>query len=144
MPAGNFTLYNSAKLNAMKQTLEGATLAMALLKPGYTPSATHSTWADVSAQEITDTDYEQQAVANGAFTEASGTVTFDTDDVSFGTDVSITAKYAVIVLGTAGSLQTTDKLVGYLDLNTTDGTSTASSTNGNFEVQTPNGIFSVT
>ena len=70
-------------------------------------------------------------------------MTWDSGDVSFGSAVTITAKYAVIVKGTAGSLASTDKLVGYVDLDTTSGSTTVSSTNGTFSVNTPSGLFTL-
>jgi hypothetical protein len=59
MATGNFTLYDATKLNMVNGTINlgSDTFAMALLQPGYTPSASHTTWADVSAQQITDSDY---------------------------------------------------------------------------------------
>lgn len=54
MSAGNFTLYNNAKLQLFNGGLNMAsdTLTAALLTASYTPSGTHSTWADVSADEV--------------------------------------------------------------------------------------------
>lgn len=144
MAAGNFTLYDNAKLLLLNGGLDmsSATLAATLLGSGYTPSAAHDTWSDVSSNEITDSGYSEQAVSGQTVTLASGTVTVDSADISFGSSVTLTAKYLVLVLGTAGSLAGTDKLVGYCDLNSSGGT--VSSTAGAFSVNTPNGLFTAT
>ena len=143
MTVGNFTLYNSAKLGLFNGDLDlgSDTIAVALLGAGYTPSAAHSTWADVSTQEITDGDYAEKALTGQSVTGGSGTVTVDSGDVSFGSTVTITAKYVVFVKGTAGSLTGTDKLVGYCDLDNTSTSTTVSSTSGAFSVNTPSGLF---
>jgi len=141
MAAGNFTLYDNAKLLLLNGGLNmsSATITAVLLGAGYTPSAAHDTWSDASAQEIADSGYAEQAVSGQTVTLASGTVTVDSGDISFGTNVTLTAKYLALVLGTAGSLAGTDKLIGYCDLNTGGGT--VSSTAGAFSVNTPNGLF---
>lgn len=143
MAAGNFTLYNNAKLLLNNGGLNMASdgIAAVLLGSGYTPSAAHSTFADISAQEISDADYAQKAVTGQTVTGAGGTVTADCADISFGASVTITAKYLALVKGTAGSLVSTDKLVGYCDLNSSGGT--VSSTSGAFSVNTPSGLYTV-
>lgn len=144
MAAGDFTLYFSSELDILNGGIALGTdnLVMALLSSAYTPAATHATWADVSAYVITDSGYAEQTVGSVALTQASGTVTVDSADVSFGTNVSLTAKYAVIRKGTTGAPVSTDKLLGYVDLNTGGGT--VSSTNSVFSVNTPSGLFIAT
>lgn len=141
MAAGNFTLYDNAKLLLLNGGLNMASagITAVLLGSGYTPSAAHSAWSDVSANEIADSGYAEQAVSGQTVTLASGTVTVDSGDISFGTNVTLTAKYLVLVQGTAGSLTAASKLIGYCDLNTGGGT--VSSTAGAFSVNTPNGLF---
>lgn len=142
MAAGNFTFYNSGKLNSLNGSIDADTdtLVMILLASGYTPDvAAHTTYADVSGSEIADADYSPQVISGAAFTESAGTVNFDSDDVSFGTSVSIEAKYAVVVRRDGASLASGDLLLGYVDLNTGGGT--VSSTNSDFAVNTPNGYY---
>jgi hypothetical protein len=66
-----------------------------------------------------------------AVTEDSGTVTYDADDVSFGANVTITARYAAVVVGTVAAKTGTDALVGYTELDTGGD---VSSTNGSFDI----------
>lgn len=144
MAAGNFTLYNFPKKWFFDGTMDWDTntFYLHLLQSGYTPAATHDTWSDVSAQEVTDGDYAAQAIGTKAVNGGTGTATADCDagDVSFGTNVTITARYAVVRQGTA-TPGTADKLVGYVELDTaTD----VSSTNGDFAVNwNANGLWTI-
>ena len=142
MAAGNFTFYNNGKLKSLDGGIDADTdtLVMVLLASGYTPdTAAHTTYADISGSEIGDADYSPQVISNAAFSESGGTVTFDSDDVSFGSSVSIEAKYAVVVRRDGASLASGDLLLGYVDLNTGGGT--VSSTNSTFSVNTPSGYY---
>ena len=144
MAAGNFTLYNSGKLNTINGTIDfdADTMVMILLGSGYTPDvATHITYADVSASEIADADYAPQVLGTAAVSEETGTVTVDSANVSFGDPVTIEAKYAAVVRRDGASLASGDLLLGYVDLNTDSGTATVSSTNSAFSVNTPNGYY---
>jgi hypothetical protein len=138
MAAGNFTLYNASKAWFFDGTFDWDTdnHYCELLKSGYTPAATHDTWSDVSAQVVvtgTQSDYAAQLLAGEAVNGGTATATGNCDatNESFGTNVSLTARYAVIRTGPA-TATANHKLVGYVSLDTaTD----VSSTNGNFEIQ---------
>ena len=57
--------------------LDSDTIVCVLLSASYTPGrTTHSTWADVSAYEVTGTNYHAggQALANKTMTHSGGTV----------------------------------------------------------------------
>jgi len=142
MATGTFTFYNSGKLNSLNGQIDADTdtLVMILLAGTYTPDvAAHTTYSDVSGDEITDADYAPQTISNAAFSESAGVVTFDSDDVSFGTSVSITAKYAAVVKRASTSLASGDLLLGYVNLDTGGGS--VSSTNDDFKVNAPNGYY---
>lgn len=81
-----------------------------------------------------------QTVASESMT--AGMVQVTCAAISFGTNVSLTAKYLYLVNQAGASLATTDLLIGYCDLNTTSSSSSLSSTNSVFSV-TPNsdGLF---
>ena len=144
MAAGNFTVYNFPKKHFFDGTMDWDTDShyLHLLKSAYTPALTHDKWNDVSAQEVTDGDYAAQAMASEAVNGGTATATavVDAANVSFGTNVTITARYAVVRVGTA-TPGTGDNLVGYVELDTaTD----VSSTNGDFQVQwNANGLWTV-
>lgn len=147
MAAGNFTMYDSAMLEIADGSQDWITdnHYCVLLVSGYTPNgATHTTFADISANEVTDTDYTAQDMIGEAVDEPSaGTIRLDATDVSFGASVTITAKYAAVVVGTVAGKTGTDPLVGYVDLDTGGGS--VSSTNGAFDIQwNTNGLVQIT
>jgi hypothetical protein len=148
MSVGNYTLYNTGKEalltdNANQITWATDTIVAVLLGNGYTPAATHSTYADISAHVIADAGYAPVVLTGKTSVNTAGTILWDCADISFGTNVSLTAKYVVFVKRAGGSLTGTDQLIGYCNLNTTSGTATVSSTNSVFAVNTPNGLFDV-
>jgi len=140
MPAGTFQVYDDWKLRTIQgdiQKPESNTLTMALLTSNYTPdTATQVTWGDISGDEVTDADYAKQTISNVSITLDGSTVVFDADTVSFGSSVSIEAKYAVVMIGTGDS---TDPLITYVDLE--EGGDTQRSVNSAFEVRLPNSIY---
>jgi len=141
MAVGSFTLYNSAKKDIIDGTidLDNDTVKAVLLTTDHVPAATDSTYADLDNQ-CADADYAVQTLANPVFTESAGTVKFDADDVSYGTTVSIAARYIVLIKQAGGSLATTDKLIGYMDLDDTG--YNVRSTNSNFIVRwNADGLF---
>lgn len=148
MPVGNFTLYNTGKEalltdNANQITWATDTVVAVLLGAGYTPSATHSTWADTSTQHVTGTNYAPIVVTGKTSARSGGTILWDCDDVNFGSNVTVTAKYVAFVKRAGGALTSTDQLIGYGDLDTTNTSATVSSTNSTFQVSTTNGLFDV-
>lgn len=141
MAVGSFTLYNSAKKDIIDGTidLDNDTVKAVLLTTDHVPAATDSTYADLD-NECADADYAAQTLANPVFTESAGTVKYDADDVSYGTTVSIAARYIVLVKQAGGSLASTDKLIGYMDLDDTG--YNVRSTNSNFIVRwNTDGLF---
>jgi len=144
MAAGSFTLYHSAKKDILDGTidLDTNTIKAILVTSSYTPSTAHDTYSDVSATECGNSDYSAQTLAGKAFTESGGTVKYDSTDVTYGTSVSITAKYLILVKQSGGSLAASDKLVGYVDLDTGGGSAT--STSSDYIVRwNANGIFTM-
>lgn len=133
MAAGNFTVYTSAKLQFMNGNQDWDTDAhyCMLLTSSYTPALTHSTRADLDANEVTDTDYVKQDMAGESVTDNVGTIQMDASDVSFGASVTITARYAAVVVGTVAGTATGDALVGYVELDTAGD---VSSSNGSFDI----------
>ena len=129
MAAGSWTFYNDFKEHLAKADVDcnSDTFKCLLTPSSYTPAATHSTISDIT-NECADSDYSRQTLASVTVTETGGTVTFDSDDISFGSSVSITAKYAVIFDDTHAS----DALMCYVDLDTGGGS--VSSTNSTFQI----------
>jgi hypothetical protein len=124
MAAGSWTFYNDFKEHLAKADVDcnADTFKCVLMTSGYTPSATHSTLSNLT-NIVTDGDYAAQTLASVTVSETGGTVTFDCDDISFGSAVSITAKYAAIYDDTHAS----DALMAYVDLDTGGGSVSSSS-----------------
>lgn len=145
MAAGTFTLYGAAKENIAKALidLDSDNFQVVLTTASYTPVVnTHSTWADVSATEVSGTGYSAggAALASRTVTRSGGTVTFDAADVSWASS-TITAKYAVLVKKAGGSLVSGDLLLGYVEL---ESGSTVSTTNGTLSIAwNASGIFTL-
>ena len=127
MAVGNLILYDSAREFIGDGTidLDTHTFKVQLHSSSYTPSASHSVLADLSAELSTGAGYTAGGVALGSVTWAhSGTTaTFDAADATWtasGGDFG-PYRYAVIYDDTAAS----DELLGYIDLGgdftTTDG-----------------------
>ncbi|GHF18176.1 hypothetical protein GCM10017044_10860 [Kordiimonas sediminis] len=144
MTVGSFQVFDKtleAMLLGTLGSLDGAVLSGVLLGASYSPDVTlHATYADIVALEISGGDYAQSAVSSAAVTDLLDGVGFSTADVSFGSAVTISgAKYLALVVGSAGLLQNTDRILGVQDLNTDSPVATVASTNGEFTVQTPVG-----
>jgi len=141
MPVGAFTLYNSAKKHIIDGSvdLDNDTIKAILVTNSHVPSLAHSTYADITA-ECADADYLQQMLSGTGFSEAAGVVTFDCADIVFGTSVTLSGRYLVLVHQEGVSLAATDRLIGYMDLDDTGGN--ISSTGSNFIVRwNENGVF---
>ena len=139
MAAGSWVIYNDGKERIINGDIDlnGDTLKCKLLTTSYSPANTHSTISDLT-NEVTDSDYSSQTIANPTVTEAGGTVKFDCDDITFGSSVTITAKYAALYSDTHAS----DGLIAYVDLNTGGGS--VASTAGTFTIViNAAGVFTV-
>jgi hypothetical protein len=149
MAAGAWKVYGEA-VEALVEggiDLDTDNFRMALVTSSYTPNQnTHATWVDVSTNEVANGN--GYTTGGAAITVASSgntnlVYTWDINDVSWPTS-TITAKYAVIVRSANGtSLQSTDLLVCYCDLDTGGGS--LSTTSGTFQVTiSTSGVFTVT
>jgi hypothetical protein len=136
-------LYGSvpAKLANKEIDWDTDTVKVALCTSTYTPAQdTHDYFNDIT-NEVTGTGY----TAGGAtlasktvtYTAGTNTTTFDAADVSW-TSSTITARYAIIYVDTAGA-SSTDPLIGYVDFG-----ENVSSSSGTFSITwDAAGIFTV-
>lgn len=116
---------------------KGGLVTAILLDDTYTPDlAAHGTLEDVSTHQIEDPDYAPVAVGNRDVVLNAGMVDFTSDDVSFGTEVSIAARYVVFVQGDAANLGSTDRLISVQDLG-----DMKSSTNSHFRLDMSGGYW---
>lgn len=133
MAAGNFVMTDEGKEDLLNLDSDAATYYWVLITASHTPNtATDITFSNISANECADGDYVAQNATAVSIANSGGTTTFDIGDVDFGNTVTITAKYLYLVRGTVAGKTGTDRLVGYVDLNSGGGS--VSSTNGNFDI----------
>ena len=102
------------------------TVKLALVTSSYTPAVdTHDFWNDVSANEVSGTNYTAggNAIANKAVsTPASGTITVDGDDpTTWSQDASgfSNARYAILYKDTGNTA--TSPLIAYYDMSSDQG-----------------------
>lgn len=131
MAASDFTFTHEGFLDLFKEDFETDDHYAILLLETATPNA--ATWVDlddVVAHECADDDYARQDCSGESLTQLDGEVTVDVGDISFGEDVSITAKYVVLLRGNVAGADGADRIVGWSDLN--EGGGSVSSSNGAF------------
>lgn len=118
----------------------GTDIKVALLDAAHIPALdTHATWADVSPDEVTGTNYTAggESLANMTYTASGRVVTFDADDVVWA-DSTIDAGYAVVYDDTPAA--DADKSL----LTLVDFEGTESSESGNFTIEwSASGIFQI-
>lgn len=129
MAAGTFTLYNHVAERAGDGgfDFDTNTFNICLLTSSYTPSLSHTTYSNISSNELpTANGYTAggAALTGVTWSQTGGVAKFDSNDqVWTATGGSITARYAVV-------RQTgTDLLLGYFVLDTTPDDVTATSGN---------------
>ena len=148
MAAGAFIPYSNAALGISKGSfnLSTDTYVLTLINNSYVPAvATDSTWANVSADELTTAGgYTAGGVALTSVTDtlSTNTVTFTCANPSWATFSAGPFRYGVIVRRAGGSLVSGDLLLCYSDLG---GGSTITGTGGTFTVTiNASGIFQIT
>lgn len=143
MAAGTWQTYFTARERLMDGSYDVDThvFIAALLDNAHTVDlAVHNDLTDVAGDEIADTDYGRVTLTTVTWDETNGIVTWDCDDIDFGTTVDIAARYCVIFNDTHAA----DGLLASLDLN--DGGSTnVSSSASQFLIQiAATGVFTLT
>lgn len=124
MAAGNWTAYTAAENKTYSALINwtSSNIRCVLLTNSYTPAPnTDSQWSNISAYECTGTGYTSggQSVATPAVSTGGGTVTMSCASIPQWTAITVSARYAALVLSSGGaSPATTDPILGYLDLNT--------------------------
>ena len=144
MAAGTWLVYGPAKKRLVDADIDlsAHTFKCLLLGTGYSPSINaDDDLSDISASEIADAGYARVTLGGITVNHSSGTVTFDCNDISFGTAVTLSAKRAAIYDDDHAS----DALLCVVDLNTAGTASVAASTNGTYQLTIDAaGVFTVT
>lgn len=146
MAAGPFQSYDTGYSEIVDGTIswENDDITAVLLDGDYTPDrAAHTTYNDISGSEIEDADYAQVQIAGKAVDVNGTNIRVTHSAISFGSDVTISAKHLAYVAGEAGSLASGGRVIGVVDLNVGGGT--LDSTNSDYSF-TPhaNGLFYIT
>lgn len=143
MAAGSFVANPNGVLSVWKQEIDflNDTIKATLLTSSYTYSAAHQYLSDVSANEASGVT--RQTLANKTITlDGSNRTVLDADDVDFGNNVSLSAKYMQIFQDTGNPA--TSRLLGYVDLDS-GGSTNLSSVNSDFDIAfNALGIYRVT
>jgi hypothetical protein len=150
MATGSFVPLNKAKYKIGQNLidLDSHSFNAVLVTSAWSPSAayagtsTDARYSDISANEVSGTGYTAggQAMTSVAFTVAGTGGKFTSAAPSW-SNATLTAKYLVIIDQT----NTNKDILGYVDLDTTNGTASVSPTNGTISV-TPdatNGWFTI-
>lgn len=142
MAAGNFTVFNDAKLKLVNGThdLDTHTFKMALCTSAQSiTAALAGGYSALTAQVANGNGYTTGGkTLTMNVSNSSGTVTVDCDDQSWPSS-TFTAKYAVVYNDTAASKD----LLGFVDLETTSGTGVSPS-NGTLSVTiNASGLFTL-
>lgn len=120
--AATAAAYNNLWAYLLSGTIDLDTdvIKVALVGSAYTPDATHDEWADVSANEITGTNYTAGGVAlTGKAVTLSGAVAkFDADDAQW-PGLTATFRRAVIYAEVARNGKT-NPLIAHVLLDSTD------------------------
>lgn len=96
-----------------------------LLVGAHTPTQAKALYSDISANEIVDAGYVRQALTGAAIAASGKQRYFTSNPVSFGSNVTLTAKYMYILRGTAAAPVAGDPILGWIDLNEVGGNITA-------------------
>jgi hypothetical protein len=136
-------LFENLKAGAIGDlSVIGTVVKCALLADTYTFDQAHDNWNQISTHEIADADYAAQTLASKTVTFDSvgkRATTFDAANVSFGSEVTISARYAVLYDDTPAAAAD-KKLFVCIDFD-----EQKSSTSAKFEINwNANGIFRTT
>lgn len=144
MPAGNWIVFNRAKLKLANGSLDldtnpfrmVLTTSSQALAATFVGTSTDCRYSDLTA-EVVGTGYTATGkLLTATWTQATGTITFDVDDQAW-TASTITAKYAVIYAD-----NTNDDLLCFVDLETGGGS--VSTVAGTLTVTiNPSGVFTL-
>lgn len=134
--------YNQGKLEVLDGTIAFGTanLYAILVSSSYTYSAAHTTYSDVSANEIGDADYSPVDIASATVALSGSDVVYDCEDITFGASVTIDASsgHLIVLQGDEAAPAAGDRLIFEFALG-----SGAASTNSEFTINTPNDLMVV-
>jgi len=118
MAISSFLFVNQGLAEMVDADIGTVTLTAALITHTETPNRADSTYADVSTNVCADGDYAEVDLTGLTINKAAGPpATVTISNISFGTSVTIAARYCYIFTKAAGSLAAGDRMIGFYDLN---------------------------
>ena len=144
MAVGPFLTHDTGFRNQLAGTADflGSGVYAALITTSHTPNrASDTQYSHISANEATGGDYSRQALGSKTVAVESTRVRFNCGKITFTASGDVTGRYLYLLYGTAASPQTTDVILGHIDLT---GGGNASSISAEFSF-TPHssGLFEV-
>ena len=123
MALSPFTIQDSGLQAILNGSIDLDTSALyaVLLVGAHTPTQNKALYSDISANEIADAGYVRQALTGAAIAASGKQRQFTSNPISFGSNVTLTAKYMYILRGTAASPVASDPILGWIDLNEVGG-----------------------
>lgn len=120
MAVSPFIFYNSGRLYTFDGTILWKTpgdIAAFLCNTAYAPLPTHTQYSDLTGHvaRSTVTGYTPKSVTGRNVSTYGSSVLYTSNMVNYGTKVSISARYLVLVYGSPSAPLATDKLIGYVD-----------------------------
>lgn len=127
MTISAFTIQDSGLAAILNGTIDLDTSALyaILLVGAHTPTQAKALYSDISSNEITDAGYVRQALSGAAISSSGKQRIFNSNPVSFGSNVTLSAKYMYVLKGAAGTPNASDPILGWVDLNEVGGDITA-------------------
>lgn len=151
MTVGQFQLTNPGLLAHQDGSIDPDTdtIVAVLVDNSYTPSLVNDNiYDDIDGDECADADYTasfaEGLVCTVTVTEPSaGVIMVDASQMDFGDAVTIGARYLYLVRRATGSLQVSDLILGYMDLND-GGAANVDSVSSDFKVDPhANGLYRI-
>ena len=145
MAAGTWQIVNDARLGMVNNTINvgGGVFYAVLLTQAHVPNIdTDATYGNLTGQ-VTDPDYSRKDVNGMTATEVGGVVTVDSDDLDFGSAVTISAKYCYVIAGDANTPAAGDRVLCYVDLDVSSANPVSSKTGPFIVVMNAAGIFTL-
>jgi len=146
MAVGTVQLFDNTIENFMDGTTAlweaGNWYAELYMQAGANPTDSWATRSQITHTVCSDGDYAAKDVGSAAVGGTPPQCEFASAIINFGSSVTITAKYLIVLEGDEASPGGTDDLVFWVDLDTTGATAEVSSVSSDFTVDdSANGWF---
>lgn len=117
MAIQGISLHDEAFLELHNGTIDWASgeVAAVLCADGYVPDTAHNNYEDLTHELDPAGDYAPQSVSGRSIARSGDKIIYDCDEIVFGQDVTLSARYLLFVRGAAAGLEATDRVIGVVD-----------------------------